>query len=456
MGGARTALFNWLFAKNQGAKFVLRIEDTDPTRSRDLMVKNILDGLSWLGITWDEGPFLQSERLKSHQKIAKDLLKEGKAYHCFCSMELLAEKRKLSTSGGKVWKYDGTCRNLDQEQVQNLLRQKKSVLRFKSPVRGSIRFEDKVFGSIVHQMETIEDFVLVRSDSKPTYHLGVVVDDIDMGVTHIIRGADHISNTPKQILLYQAMGKTIPVFAHLPLILGSDKTRLSKRHGATALTTYRDRGYLPESFRNFLALLGWAPDDGSEHLSDEELISQFSLKGVSKSNAVFDVDKLKWFNSQKLSSSTAEKLLPYVKTELKRLGLWQTNYESGKKVWLLKVIDLLKVRARLLSDFVDQGLPFFSDDFEIEIKAKEKFLEDESLRTLLPELALRLKTLSQFGLEDTEILLRTFADEKKVKAGLLINGARVLLTGKSVAPGIFDVMVLMGQDRTVNRLAKTY
>ena len=457
VGGARTALFNWLFAKNQGAKFVLRIEDTDPTRSRDLMVKNILDSLRWLGITWDEGPFFQSERLKRHQKIAKDLLEDRKAYRCFCSMELLAEKRKSSTSTGKVWKYDGTCRDLNQEQVQNMLQQKKkSVLRFKSPVRGSICFEDKVFGDIVHQMEAIEDFVLVRSDLKPTYHLGVVVDDIDMGVTHIIRGADHISNTPKQILLYRAMGKTVPVFAHLPLILGLDKTRLSKRHGATALTTYRDKGYFPESFRNFLALLGWAPDDGSEHLLDEELISQFSLKGVSKSNAVFDVDKLQWFNSQKLSILTAEKLLPYVKTELKSFGLWQTNYESGKKVWLLKVIDLLKVRARLLSDFVDQGLPFFSDDFEIEIKAKEKFLKDESLRTLLPELALRLETLSQFGLEDTEILLRAFAAEKKIKAGLLINGARVLLTGKSVAPGIFDVMVLMGQNRTVNRLAKTY
>ena len=200
VGGARTALFNWLFAKNQGAKFVLRIEDTDPTRSEDLMVKNILDSLRWLGITWDEGPFFQSERLKRHQKIAKDLLEDRKAYRCFCSMELLAEKRKSSTSTGKVWKYDGTCRDLNQEHVQNMLQQKKkSVLRFKSPVRGSICFEDKVFGDIVHQMEAIEDFVLVRSDLKPTYHLGVVVDDIDMGVTHIIRGADHISNTPNQI-----------------------------------------------------------------------------------------------------------------------------------------------------------------------------------------------------------------------------------------------------------------
>ena len=292
VGGARTALFNWLFARGQGGRFILRIEDTDRERSSPEMVEDILGALQWLGLHWDEGPFLQSERLERYRQAAEQLLSENKAYRCFCSTAELAAKRRAAAASGKTWKYDGTCRDLPPDLVrERCSRGLPGVVRFKVPRAGEVAFEDRIFGRITHRTEQIEDFVLVRSDGMPTYHLGVVLDDLDMKISHVIRGADHISNTPKQILLYRALRRPVPVFAHLPLILGPDRTRLSKRHGATAVTTYRDQGYLPAPFCNFLALLGWSPKNETECLSTEELIRQFSLEGVHKSNAVFDLDK---------------------------------------------------------------------------------------------------------------------------------------------------------------------
>jgi len=280
-----------------------------------------------------------------------------------------------------------------------------------------------------------------------------VLDDLDMKISHVIRGADHISNTPKQILLYQALERPVPVFAHLPLILGPDRTRLSKRHGATAVTTYRDQGYLPTPFCNFLALLGWSPKTEVETLSTDELIHQFSLRGVNKSNAVFDLEKLSWFNSRYLRNAPAERLLPLIRAELEREGIWKEELGSSSRAWMMTVVDLLKQRVRMVSDFASQGRAFFTDDFEIEDKARRKFLKSDSLQVLMPELAARLGSLPAFGLEETESALRAFAAEKEVKAGLLINAARALLTGKAVAPGIFEVMVALGQERTVSRLA---
>ena len=345
-------------------------------------------------------------------------------------------------------------RELPPEQVRERHgRGLPSVVRFKGTRDGEVVFEDRIFGRIVHQAEQIEDFVLVRSDGMPTYHLGVVLDDLDMKISHVIRGADHISNTPKQILLYQALDRPVPDFAHLPLILGPDRTRLSKRHGATAVTTYRDQGYLPSPFCNFLALLGWSPKTEVESLPTDELIRQFSLKGVNKSNAVFDLEKLSWFNSRYLRNAPAESLFPLIMTELERERLWKEEFNTSGRDWMLKLIDLLKQRVRMVSDFATQGRAFFTDDFEIEDKARRKFLKNETLPVLMPELAMRLESLPAFGLEEVESALRTFAAEKEVKAGLLINAARALLTGKAVAPGIFEVMVALGQDRTVARLA---
>ena len=454
VGGARTALFNWLFARSHHGRFILRIEDTDRERSSPEMVDDIVSALRWLGLDWDEGPFMQSERLGRYCEVAEQLLREAEAYRCFCSPASLAARRQAAVRSGKTWKYDGTCRDLAPDVVrERRARGVPSVVRFKSPRSGEVAFEDRVFGRITHRAEQIEDFVLIRSDGMPTYHLGVVMDDVDMGISHVIRGADHISNTPKQVLLYQALGRTAPVFGHLPLILGPDKARLSKRHGATAVTTYRDQSYLSAPFCNFLALLGWSPGNDVECLSINELIRQFSLKGVNKSNAIFNLEKLAWFHSQYLRHSPADVLFPHVKTELQRGGLWQQEYASSGKAWLLKVIDLLKARARMVSDFVNQGRAFFTDDFEIEVGARKKFLKHESLKVLMPELALRLSRLPVFGLEHTESALRELAAEKGVKAGLMINAARALLTGKAVAPGIFEVMGALGQDRTTARLA---
>jgi glutamyl-tRNA synthetase len=290
----------------------------------------------------------------------------------------------------------------------------------------------------------------------PTYHLSVVADDIEMRITHVIRGADHISNTPKQILLYQALQTQAPVFAHVPLILGPDKSRLSKRHGATSVIAYRDQGFLPEAFRNFLALLGWSPGDETEKMSTLELVQRFSLQGINKSNAVFNLEKLEWLNSQYLSASPSAELLPYVRRELEKAELWHEELEFSKKDWFLRLIDLLKARARLLPDFITNGRAFLTDTFEIDLAAKEKFLKEPSLKSLLPELASSLEALPEFNLENCEVTLRSFAEEKQVKAGLLINAARVLLTGKAVAPGIFQVMVTLGRERTVNRLRRTF
>jgi glutamyl-tRNA synthetase len=458
VGGARTALFNWLFARHhQQGRFILRIEDTDLERSSDEMVEGILQGLRWLGLDWDEGPYFQSKRLQHYRAIAQNLLESGKAYPCFCSVESLSAKREAAAQAKRAWKYDGTCRLLTPVEV----RQKESeglskVLRFRVPLEGEIEFQDQVFGGIEHELATIEDFVLLRSDGMPTYHLGVVVDDIDMRISHVIRGADHISNTPKQILLYQALDAAVPIFAHVPLILGPDKSRLSKRHGATSVTAYRDQGFVPEAFRNFLALLGWSPGDDTEKMSTSELIERFSLEGVNKSNAVFNLDKLSWLNSQYLSTSTAEVLFPAVRAEVERAGLWNSEYEDSRRKWFLGLIELLKTRARLLPDFVSHGRAFLSDEYEIEPAAREKFLKEPGLVLLLPDLASRLEALEEFTPQATEATLRSVAEEKQVKAGLLINACRVLLTGKSVAPGIFQVMVALGQERTVQRLRRPF
>jgi glutamyl-tRNA synthetase len=368
-------------------------------------------------------------------------------------VESLAAKREAAAKAKLPWKYDGTCRSLTVAEIyEREMRGQTKVLRFKVPSEGKIEFSDHVFGRIEHDLAAIEDFVLLRSDGMPTYHLGVVVDDIDMRISHVIRGADHISNTPKQVLLYQALGSEIPQFAHVPLILGPDKSRLSKRHGATSVIAYRDQGFLPEAFRNFLALLGWSPGDDSEKMSTAELIRRFSLEGINKSNAVFNLEKLAWLNSQYLSSTPAEELLPLVRREVEAAGLWDVAYEGERKAWFLGLIDLLKTRARLLSDFVSNGRAFLSDEYEIDRAASEKFLKEPALEVLLPELALRLEALPDFTLETTEAVLRGFAEERQVKPGLLINASRVLLTGRAVAPGIFEVMVALGKMRTVARL----
>lgn len=452
VGGARTALFNWLFARHHGGTLVLRIEDTDLERSTSEMVEGILQGLRWLGLNWDEGPFFQTQRMPAYREIAARLVASGHAYHCFCTKEELEQRRSAAAAAGRPPRYDGTCRRLPLEEAAHKLASGvPAAVRFAVPASGSTVFEDAVFGRVEFANSEIEDFVLLRSDGGPTYHLSVVADDVEMKITHVIRGADHISNTPKQVLLYQALGAPLPIFAHVPLILGPDKTRLSKRHGATSVTAYRDEGIIPEAFRNFLALLGWTPPEGSpEILGDSELIRLFSLEAISRSNAVFDRAKLDWFNTEYIRAYPAEKLLPLIEEEWAKAGI---KPERSDREWLLATIDLLKPRARNLKDFATSFRAFFSDEFEADPAATEKFLKDASVRQMLAELGGRYAAVSDgFTEQSAEKTLRDFAGEKNVKAGALINGARVALTGQGVAPSLFAVMAALGQEKTVARL----
>ncbi len=471
VGGARTALFNWLYARQTGGQFILRIEDTDTQRSSDEMVRGILEGMAWLGLDYDEGPFFQSDNADQHRTAAQQLLANGSAYRDFTP---------------KQQRDDATIKqDIAKERVVNPFRDfpvaesdaraasgEPFVIRFKVPAEGKTQFEDAVFGTQERDYHDIEDLVLLRSDGHPLYNLSVVCDDIAMGITHVIRGQDHLSNTHKQVLIYQALGAKVPVFAHLPLILAPNKGKLSKRkHGEiVSVTTYRERGFVPDAFVNFLALLGWAPQEGAtikdqEIFSREELIKLFRLEGIHKSNAVFNFtegdarnwtdQKALWMNFEYLKTWPLEKVLPYVKAELQSAGLWRDEYEGERRGWYEHVIGLLRERARTIKDFSAHGRPYFVDglDFEFDAEAVKKNLsKDPALKELLPGLAEAFVPLTEFTHESAEAALRAFAEAKSVKAGLLINATRTALTGQAVGPSLFELVVAIGQQRAVERL----
>jgi glutamyl-tRNA synthetase len=449
VGGARTALFNWLFARHYGGKFILRIEDTDFSRSSEAMVEGILQGMRWLGLTWDEGPFFQSQRLDRYRDFAARLLVNGSAYRCFCRNEEIAAP---NDAGEKTWRQaEHSCPAVSNlESAHRASAGQPFAIRFRVPP-DKTSFNDKVFGKIEVDNTNLEDFVLLRSDGIPTYHLGVVVDDLDMHITHVIRGADHISNTPKQILLYRAAGAPMPEFAHLPLILGPDKQRLSKRHGATSVMAYAEMGYLPDAFFNFLALLGWSPGNDRELLGRQDLIDLFSLEGVGKADAVLGPEKLDWFNSQYIRSASPESLSALVARELKSSGIWD---DANPVQNLHAILDLLKVRAKKLGDFSTNFRAFFTDDFAYEKAAADTFLVDLRLKELIPALLALYREDPLFTLQSTEEILRALAEKEGVKAGLLINALRVGLTGQGVAPGLFEVMQVLGRERTLARLQR--
>ena len=463
VGGARTALFNWLFARHHGGTFILRVEDTDVERNRPELVDGILVALRWLGLDWDEGPYYQSQRLELYRAAAEKLVASGAAYFCYCPPEKYGGEDAAGTEELEEPKQAGPrrvtrCSCRDAQQTSS---GRKPAIRFRVPLGGTTQFEDAVFGRREVANEEIEDFVLLRSLKEPgqerglpTYQLSVVVDDIEMRITHVIRGADHLSNTPKQVLLYRALGATPPVFAHVPLILGPDRTRLSKRHGATSVGSYEAEGFLPEAFRNFLALLGWSPGDDTEFLRTGELLRRFTLEGVSRTNAVFDRAKLEWFNTQYLQKLPIEELLPHVEAELKRAGLWQPEWAAVKRGWFAATVDLLRPRTRLLPDFSTWARAFFSDAFDYDPQAREKFWKDERLPALLAELADALEALPEWGHDACDHALRGLAESRGVKAALLINSTRVAIVGQAVAPPLFDTMVALGKERAIGRLRK--
>ncbi len=467
VGGARTALFNWLFARHEGGTLLLRIEDTDVERNRPELVGGILEGLKWLGIEWDEGPVFQSQRLELYRAAAEKLLASGAAFPCYCKAAAYSGG-DAAPSEGKEQEGEGDdegpklqknipCPCRDYSDADRAEKEKAGVpraIRFRVPRTGTTQFEDAVFGPREVQNVEIEDFVLLRSNGVPTYQLSVVVDDIDMRITHIIRGADHLSNTPKQALIYRALGAAPPIFAHVPLILGPDRTRLSKRHGATSVGSYADEGFLPEAFRNFLALLGWSPGEDAEYLRTHELVDRFTLAGVSRTNAVFDRPKLEWFNTQYLQKPPVEYVLPYVEGELKRAGLWEGSQASLDPVWFARTVDLIRPRTRLLGDFTTWARAFFTDDFEYEAEAREKFWKDERLPGMLEKLAAALEALPDWDHDACDAASRGVAAAEGVKAGVLINATRVAIVGRAVAPPLFDTMVALGQERVVARLRR--
>ncbi len=468
VGGARTALFNWLFAKHEGGTLLLRVEDTDVERNRPELVDGILESLRWLGIQWDEGPFFQSQRLEMYRAAAERLLANGSAYACYCSASQYAgadaepargeaedegDSEKTAEGSKSLRRARCPCRDLTPDQRAEKERQGlPRAVRCKSPRSGVTKFQDAVFGPREVQNEEIEDFVLLRSNGLPTYQLSVVVDDIDMRITHIIRGADHLSNTPKQVLIYQGLGATPPIFAHVPLILGPDRTRLSKRHGATSVSSYIDEGFLPEAFRNFLALLGWSTGDDTEFLPTADLIARFTLGGVSRTNAIFDRAKLEWYNTQYLQKMPIEDLLPHVEAQLRRDGLWQEKWAMSERDWFARAVDLVRPRIRLLPDFTSWSRAFFTDDFDYEPEAREKFWKEPKVPALLEKLAAALEALPDWNHDACDQALRQLAAAEGVKAGLLINATRVAIVGRAVAPPLFDTMIVLGRDRVVSRI----
>jgi len=460
VGGARTALFNWLFAHHEGGTFILRVEDTDTERNKPELVDGILDSLKWLGLNWDEGPIFQSQRLPLYREAAKKLLDSGAAFLCHCPPERYAggDSSEAENEGETFHRRVVRCACRDGKSAPGA---QKPAIRFRVPLGGATVFEDIVFGRNETSNDEIDDFVLLRSpkegdaEALPTYHLGAVVDDMDMRITHVIRGADHISNTPKQVLLYHALGAPVPLFAHVPLILGPDRKRLSKRHGATSVSSYQQEGFLAEAFRNFLCLLGWSPGGDAEYLRTSELLERFSLTGVSRTNGVFDRAKLEWYNTQYLQKLPIEELLPFVQEELERAGIWRAEWAGAQRNWFSHTVDLLRPRTRYLKDFAIWARAYFNDTFEYDPAAAAKFWKEPRLPGMLGRLADSLAALPDWNHDACDHALRALAESEEVKAGLLINATRVALVGQAVAPPLFDSMLVLGRDRVVDRLRKS-
>ena len=455
VGGARTALFNWLYARHHRGKFILRIEDTDKARSTPELTNMILDSLRWLGLDWDEGPeaggeygpYFQSERGELYRQALAKLQAEGKVYPCFCSAEELEERRGEQMKVGKPPRYDRRCRHLAKEEAERLINAGKACAwRLAMPTEGETVFDDLVRGRLTFGNQELDDFIVARSDGSPTYNFVVVVDDINMRITQVIRGEDHISNTPKQIQVYHALGASLPAFGHLPLVLGKDKSRLSKRHGATSTDVYQAEGYLPETMLNFLALLGWSSGTDRELFSKQELIELFDISAVGKAGSVFDMDKLTWMNGHYIRQMDGERFLELTGERLVQAGVERSIVKSewGKKVALLE-----KEKMKLIGDVVPLTGFFFSDELEYEDKALKQLKEGmESLKQVKEGLI----KLDKFDAQALEQLIRGLAEKRGESAGKLIHPLRAALSGLSSGPGLFEMMELLGKERCIKRI----
>jgi len=439
IGGARTALFNWLFARQSGGKFIVRIEDTDKARSTDEATRTILESLQWLGLDWDEGPYFQSRRYPIYEQFVERLLSTGKAYYCHCTPEELERKREEAKSKGLKPRYDGKCRELGLDPKPG------SVVRLKSPRTGSTSFKDLVKGPISFENDELDDLILRRSDGSPTYHMAVVADDVAMGVTHVIRGDDHVNNTPRQILIYQALGEALPQYAHVPMILGQDRARLSKRHGAASVLAYRDMGYLAQALLNALARLGWSYGD-QEKFTMKELIEKFSLENVGKSAGIFNGEKLLDLNAQYIREAETPELAKALIPFLQKLGFRDLDEEM-----VCAAVETLKMRSKTLVEMAEGARFYFQEELTYEEKGDRKFLKPNVLE-LMEEIERRLKETDDYTQKGLERVFLGFLEEKQIKLGKIAQPLRVALTGKTASPGLFEVMEALGKGKVLRRL----
>ncbi len=441
VGNARTAIFNWLYARNMKGRFVLRIEDTDKERSTKESVEAIFEALEWLGVDWDEGPYFQSERTEIYQQHIRQLLDENRAYYCTCTPEALEAMRKKGMEASGKPKYDGTCRE------KGLTRTENAVVRFKAPLAGTTLLEDVVKGNIVFQNTELDDFIIARGDGSPTYNFAVVVDDITMRINTIIRGDDHVMNTPKQMLLYNALESPLPIFAHVPMVLGPDRTRLSKRHGAMSVTAYRDMGFLPDAFINYLVRLGWSYGD-QEFFTRQELIEKFSLENIGRSAGIFDPEKLLALNADHIKAAQPEALVKPLEPFFKNLG-----HDIQPGPFIESVIKTLNIRSKTLKNMAEDALFYFAEDVSFDEKAAKKFLKTAALEPI-QLLITALASLDQFDEANLENVFKRVMEKTGLKLGKIAQPVRVALTGRTASPGIFEIIEIIGKDKVISRLQK--
>ncbi len=446
IGGARTALFNWLYARHHGGTFILRIEDTDRTRSTEEYIDAIIEGMKWLGLDWDEGPLRQTDRFDLYRGYVAKLREEGKAYHCYCSAEELEARRQEALAKGGTPKYDGRCRLL-----KGPVPGRTPAVRFRMPQEGHTVVDDMIRGKVEFENSQLDDLIILRSDGTPTYNFTVVVDDVDMKITHVIRGDDHLNNTPRQMQLYSAFGYPMPKFAHLPMILGADKARLSKRHGATSVMAYYEMGYLPDALINYLVRLGWSYGD-QEVFTKEELIKYFTFENVGKAAAVFNPEKLTWLNQQYIISSTPERLAELVVPFLRKEKIIAEG-QALDMGWLARAVKTLQERAKTLVELAGSLRYYIVEYVEYDEKARNKFLNEKSLNLLI-ELKEALGGVSEFSHASVEAVFRSIIEKHGVKLGSLAQPVRVALTGGTESPGIFEVLEIVGKEKTIKRIEK--
>jgi nondiscriminating glutamyl-tRNA synthetase len=464
VGNVHTALFAWLFARSQGGAFILRIEDTDEVRSTPEALEHIYSGLRWLGLDWDEGPdiggpygpYIQSQRLAIYEEYARRLLETGLAYECFCSPEELEERRQLMLARGMAPRYDGRCRDLSHEERERLKEQGRPyAINFRVRETGTTVVHDLIRGEVAFDNTLMGDFVILKRSGYPTFHLAVVVDDALMKISHVIRAEDHLSNTPRHMQLQAALGLQTPQYAHLPMLLGPDRSKLAKRHGAMSMMEYAQAGYLPEAMFNFLALLGWNPGGDREIMSREEIVAKFSLETCSKSPAVFDINKAEWINGEYMKSmpaeTVAERLLPLLQAE----GLMDTEPSPQRRQWLVRVVELMRERAKLLTTYITWARYFFTDEYEYEARAVEKWLSSPQVAGILERLADTYEALERWDVESIETATRALAQELGLKAAEVIHPCRAAVTGTTIGPSLFHVLELLAQTDVVRRLRRT-